>query len=135
MFIDASALVAILMSEADADWLLSRIEASGSAITSPVAVYETVLALMRERALSRVVAEQKVRTFFTVTGIEVIPITDEIGRAALDAFDRYGKGRGHPAQLHMGDCFAYGAAMTLGVPLLYKGDDFAKTALAVARVG
>ena len=59
----------------------------------------------------------------------MIPITDEIGRAALDAFDRYGKGRGHPAQLNMGDCFAYGAAMTLGVPLLFKGDDFAKTAL------
>jgi hypothetical protein len=51
----------------------------------------------------------------------------------VDVFDRYHKGRGHPAQLNLGDCFAYGAAVTLGVPLLYKGDDFAHTALAVSR--
>lgn len=129
MFIDASALVAILLHESDADALLSRVEAADERVTSPVAVYETVLALMRERGLSRVVAEQQVRAFFAATGLRVTPITDEIGRAALDAFDRYGKGRGHPAQLNMGDCFAYGAAMALGVPLLFKGDDFAATAL------
>lgn len=129
MFIDASALVAILLSESDADALLARLEVARAPSASPVAVYETVLALMRERGLSRVVAEQKVRAFFATTGIEVVAITDEIGRAALDAFDHYGKGRGHPARLNMGDCFAYGAAMTLGVPLLYKGDDFAATAL------
>ena len=129
MFIDASALVAILLSERDADELLARLEAARSPVTSPVAVYETVLALMRERGLSRLVAERQVRAFFAAAEIEVTPITDEIGRAALDAFDRYGKGRGHPAQLNLGDCFAYGAAVTLGVPLLYKGDDFAETAL------
>ena len=39
------------------------------------------------------------------------------------------KGRGGPAQLNMGDCFAYGAAAALGVPLLFKGDDFEQTAL------
>ena len=129
MFIDASALVAILLKESDADTLLSRVEAADERVTSPVAVYETVVALMREHRLSRVVAEQQIRAFFAATGLEVIPITDEIGRAALDAFDRYGKGRGHPARLNMGNCFAYGAAMTLGVPLLFKGDDFAETAL------
>ena len=129
MFVDASALVAILLSEPDADALLARVETADAPATSPVAVYETVLALMRERGLSRVVAEQQVRAFFAATEIAVVPITDEIGRAALDAFDRYGKGRGHPAQLNLGDCFAYGAAVTLGVPLLYKGSDFAKTAL------
>lgn len=84
---------------------------------------------MREHRLSRLVAEQQLRAFLDETGIEVIAITDEIGRAALDAFDRYGKGRGHPARLNLGDCFAYGAAVTLGVPLLYKGDDFTQTDL------
>jgi ribonuclease VapC len=133
MFVDASAIVAILLSEPEADALLTRLEAVQTATTSPLAIYETVLALMRERRLSRVVAEQQVRTFLKATRIEVIPITDEIGRAALDAFDRYGKGRGHPARLNLGDCFAYGAAMTLGVPLLYKGDDFTETDLR--RVG
>ncbi len=64
------------------------------------------------------------------TNISVIPITPEIGRAALEAFERYGKGRDHPGQLNMGDCFAYACARALGVPVLYKGDDFARTDLA-----
>src|SRR5437868_4142085 len=73
------------------------------------------------------IAEEHVRAALRVSEIEVIAITDEVGRAALDAFERYGKGRGHPAQLNMGDCFAYGAARTMAVPLLYKGNDFAET--------
>jgi ribonuclease VapC len=63
-------------------------------------------------------------------GIEIVPVTEEIGRIAVDAFDRYGKGRGHPAQLNMGDCFAYACAKAHGLPLLYKGADFSKTDLA-----
>lgn len=43
------------------------------------------------------------------------------------AFARYGKGRGHPAQLNMGDCFAYVAARAHDMPLLFKGDGFSKT--------
>lgn len=43
---------------------------------------------------------------------------------------RYGKGRGHPAQLNFGDCFSYACARAAGVPLLYVGTDFAKTDLA-----
>ena len=92
---------------------------------------------MSKRATSRALAEELVSDVLAAAKIEVIPITEEIGRAALDAFERYGKGRGHPAQLNMGDCFAYGAARVLGVPLLYKGDDFASTELArgARRVG
>ncbi|HEX5326814.1 MAG TPA: type II toxin-antitoxin system VapC family toxin [Acetobacteraceae bacterium] len=46
---------------------------------------------------------------------------------ALDAFSRYGKGRGHPAQLNLGDCFAYAAARNYRMLLLFKGEDFDKT--------
>jgi ribonuclease VapC len=63
-------------------------------------------------------------------GIEILPITEEIGHLAIDAFDRYGKGRGHPAQLNMGDCFAYACAKAHGLRLLYKGADFSRTDLA-----
>ncbi len=55
----------------------------------------------------------------------------EIGRAAMDAFDRYGRGR-HPARLNIGDCFAYACARTLAVPLLFKGADFSQTDIVVA---
>ncbi|MEI9900744.1 MAG: type II toxin-antitoxin system VapC family toxin [Hyphomicrobium sp.] len=84
---------------------------------------------MRRRGFSLAGAEQRANRFLESSRIVVIDITDEIGRAALDAFDRYGKGRGHPAQLNMGDCFSYAAARVLGVPLLYKGADFAQTEL------
>lgn len=42
-------------------------------------------------------------------------------------FEQYGKGTGHPAQLNMGDCFAYAMAEIHGVPLLFKGNDFTMT--------
>ena len=47
--------------------------------------------------------------------------------AASDAFDRFGKGIGHPAKLNFGDCMAYAVAKVHDVPLLYKGTDFAQT--------
>ena len=46
---------------------------------------------------------------------------------ALAAFSRYGNGRGHPAQLNLGDCFAYAMAKNARTVLLFKGEDFDKT--------
>ena len=43
------------------------------------------------------------------------------------AFQRYSKGQGHPAQLNFGDCAVYALAKTLDEPLLFVGNDFAKT--------
>ena len=60
-----------------------------------------------------------------------MPITAEMGRAALSAFDRYGRGR-HSAALNMGDCFAYACARQLDLPLLFKGDDFPLTDITIA---
>lgn len=64
--------------------------------------------------------------------IKVEPFTRDLYELAAAAFDRYGKGRGHPAQLNFGDCMAYAVAKAHGVPLLYKGDDFAQTDIASA---
>ena len=60
------------------------------------------------------------------------PNRKEAYELAAAAFDRYGRGRGHPAQLNFGDCMAYAVAKAHGVPLLYKGDDFARTDVASA---
>ncbi|WP_204262929.1 type II toxin-antitoxin system VapC family toxin, partial [Methylobacterium sp. BTF04] len=53
----------------------------------------------------------------------------------LVAFTRYGKGQGHPAQLNMGDCFAYAVAKNHRAALLYKGNDFANTDAGGASPG
>jgi ribonuclease VapC len=64
-------------------------------------------------------------------GAQVVPITEEIGRVAVEAFARFGRGN-HPARLNMGDCVAYACARDLDVPLLCKGDDFAQTDIGLA---
>ena len=129
MFVDASALVAVLLDEPEADRIAAALDNAGPHVTSPVAIFETVAALMRRKGCSRSVGEQWVRAALTAAQIAVMPVTEEIGRAALDAYDRYGKGRRHPAQLNMGDCFAFACARVHGVALLYKGEDFKKTEL------
>ena len=60
------------------------------------------------------------------------PITDKEAHTAFAAFSRYGKGRGHPAQLNLGDCFAYAMAKNAQATLLFKGEDFDKTDILAA---
>ena len=67
--------------------------------------------------------------FLRKMDVEVIPFTAEHYEAAVDAFERFGKGR-HPAALNFGDCLSYAAAHLSGLPLLYTGNDFARTDLA-----
>lgn len=64
--------------------------------------------------------------------IQLIAIQPDMGLEALKAFARYGKGQGHPAQLNMGDCFAYAVAKTHNVPLLFTGNDFPHTDITPA---
>ena len=63
--------------------------------------------------------------------IELVPVTQEQMEAARRAWRRFGKGN-HPAALNFGDCFAYALAETTGEPLLFKGEDFAKTDVEAA---
>jgi ribonuclease VapC len=127
MFVDASAIVAILTREPEADALADALERARSAITSPIAIFEAALGICRKRQASVEDAEADVDELLEVAGIRVVPITEREAETALAAFARYGKGRGHPAQLNLGDCFAYAMAKTHRTPLLFKGEDFDKT--------
>lgn len=62
---------------------------------------------------------------------EVVPVTALVAQRVAEAYGRWGKGV-HPAGLNLGDCFAYEAAKTHGCPLLFVGDDFARTDLQPA---
>lgn len=64
--------------------------------------------------------------------LAVVPMSAEAANLACDAYARYGKGVGTPGVLNLGDCLAYDVARVLGEPLLYKGDDFARTDLTAA---
>ena len=127
MFVDASAIVAMLNGEAEAGKFADALERSDARVTSPVAIFEAVLGVCRVRNATVEQAATKVAEFLKMANIQCVPITEYEARTALVAFDRYGKGRGHPAQLNLGDCFAYAVARNGNLPLLFKGDDFTKT--------
>lgn len=127
MFVDASAIVAILTGEPEADSLADALESARSAITSPIAIFEATMAICRKRHSSVAEAERDVREFLHTAQVECVEITSRDVETALDAAGRYGKGRGHPAQLNLGDCFAYAVARNFRAPLLFKGRDFSLT--------
>ena len=134
MFVDASAIVAMLTREAEADIFLDLVEAAPSPMTSPIAIFEATAGICRKRQSSVEQAQQDVRQFLADADIRVVDVTEEAATEALSAFARYGKGRGHPAQLNLGDCFAYAVAKLHASPVLFKGNDFSKTDIASACV-
>ena len=144
MFIDASVVVAVLAKEPGFEELRNRLfSAARPLFVSPTVRFEAALGLARNKSASRASAgtssaglleqaRSAVDAFVEALEIDEVPITSEIGTMAIDASVRYGKGSGHAARLNFGDCFAYACAKVLRVPLLYKGDDFAHTDLALS---
>jgi len=109
IFVDASALVAILNDEPEAAAFIAVLETETPKLTSEIAVFEAAAAIARERQVSPQEAESAVRALVTEADLEILAITVDIGGLAIEAFQKYGKGR-HPARLNMGDCFAYACA-------------------------
>jgi ribonuclease VapC len=138
MFLDASVIVAIIAEEAGYEAFQSRLFDSGGPIyVSAIARFEAVQAIARNASAPlKPTAEQLTNAGKTVdrmlAGLDVrhLDLTEDVGRLAATASATFGKAVGHPADLNMGDCFAYACAKTLNVPLLYKGNDFAQTDLA-----
>lgn len=131
MFVDASALCAILLGEGDGDIYARKIRDAVSVSTSAIAVYEATVAVMRATGADTNSARRDVEALLRLGNVTIVEIGEPESARALDAFDRYGKGR-HPARLNMGDCFAYACARSHGVPLLFKGDDFGQTDVMIA---
>ena len=128
MYIDASALVAILANEPERAEFLRAIAASETTTTSAVSVFETSLAISSLTG-SCSSALSEVMRLIEAARIQILAIDAGLLPELCIARDRYGKGSGHPARLNMGDCFSYAIARQAGVALLYKGDDFSQTDL------
>ncbi|MGE0008778.1 MAG: type II toxin-antitoxin system VapC family toxin [Parvibaculaceae bacterium] len=145
MFLDASAIVAILAREPDADHLLSRIEAATTGrFYSSISAFEAVVGLAR-RITNAVKGDQEpvppeivdrvqevVYGFLAEIEAKELAIEGDAHRAAIEACRTYGRLVAHPARLNFGDCFAYASARKAGLPLLYKGNDFAQTDIEAA---
>ena len=129
MVIDSSAVVAILFQEPDAPMFAAAIEAEPAPVISAASVVEVGLVLLSRKTKG---ARKDLADFLRESGVQVEAVDHSQAKLALDAFERYGKGGGHPAQLNFGDCFSYALAKATGKPLLFKGTDFSKTDVLAA---
>ena len=123
MVIDTSAIVAIALNEPDAAELEVRIADDPVRLISAATVLEATVVL--ETRLGDA-GGREFDLWLLKIGAEIVPVDAEQADAARRAWRRFGKGR-HAAALNYGDCFSYALALTRGEPLLFKGEDFAKT--------
>jgi ribonuclease VapC len=128
MFLDASVVAAIALSEPEAPIILEKIDIADSVYVSAIVVFEAAMALARVKGLSPEHASELIDRIITELDARLVPIDGAMALEALKAASRFGKGR-HKAALNLGDCFSYAAAYVLRVPLLYKGNDFSQTDL------
>jgi ribonuclease VapC len=129
LFVDASALVAMIAAEPERAVFLDAVFTDNDPLWSPMSCWETVSSLRLSYGLAVDVARAEAQKAADMIPLRLVAIGSEELEVALDAYHHFGKGR-HPARLNMGDCFAYACAKTNNARLLYKGDDFAKTDLA-----
>lgn len=123
MIVDSSAVIAILRAEPDRMDYINAIAKAGRRFMAAPTLLETSMVIVGRSGLE---ALPHLDLLLTETGMSIVPFTAEHAAVARDAFLRYGKGR-HPAGLNFGDCVAYAVAKLEDMPLLFKGEDFAKT--------
>lgn len=138
-FLDASAIIAFLAREPDAEAIAQALDAATPPfLVSPLVVFEAVTGLARAKGGAHrsgapiTEAEVVVTAFLAELDAEIVPVSAEIGALALDACRAFGRAAGKQADLNFGDCFAYACARHHGAPLLFKGADFARTDIARA---
>lgn len=130
MVIDTSALVAILTGEPEQTRFIHAISGASQCLLSTANWVETSIVVETRYGpaglhhLDRLLAR---------ANIETAAVDANQAHRAREAYQRYGKGR-HPAGLNFGDCFSYALAATRSEPLLFKGNDFAQTDIAVVDV-
>ncbi len=130
--VDSSAVVAIMLGEPDAPALLARLAEDPDRMMSVAGYVETGTVLAGRRAKNRFRAVDDLDAFLDEAGIVLAPLDPAQARTALRARIRYGRGMGHGGVLNFGDAFAYALAMTRSAPLLFIGEDFGTTDVAVA---
>lgn len=122
MILDTSSIVAILLKEPGFENLLQTITEGDAAVGTATLTETAIVLSARLRRDARPVLSR----FLTEASVAVVPFGEAHYSAATDAWLRFGKGR-HPASLNFGDCLSYAVAKLADEPLVFVGDDFART--------
>jgi ribonuclease VapC len=128
VIVDSSALLAVVWNEPEAERLARALQAAPMRRIGVVNWFESMMV-----AEARSGAASARALLLTLADLDIQPLAFDQDQmlAAYGAWQRFGKGR-HPAQLNLGDCCAYAAAVVNGEPLLFKGDDFSRTDVPAA---
>lgn len=131
MVVDPSVLLQVLFDEPGAaDAVRTVLDADDPIVTSVGALEAEVVWGARTGF-----ADDAVATLLERLGARVVAFDAAHLDEARAAYARFGKGRGHPARLNLGDCVSYAVARSLGRPLAFKGDDFVHTDVDAVRTG
>lgn len=128
MVVDTSAFIAIL-DEPDGPDYLEALTTARRVAASALTIYETRIVLSGRRDGRRRFkegAEDQLAVMLVGLSVEIAPFTEAQAILAHHAYLRFGRGF-HPAGLNLADCAAYALAKQRGEPLLFKGEDFART--------
>lgn len=128
--VDTSALIAILLDEAEAGRCAAAIAEADPALISAATVAETGIVMLSRHGPR---GADKVRALIQEGRLQVENVTEEHAELAIEAYGSYGKGQTGTANLNYGDCFSYALAKATGVPLLFKGSDFSQTDVEAVR--
>lgn len=120
MVVDTSALMAILLDEPEADACIAALEEEEELLISAGTVAEALIVAKRRNV------GEEMDSLLHGLGCEIVNVTAASAQRIAAAYDAWGKGV-HRASLNFGDCFAYEVAKERNAPLLYVGDDFART--------
>jgi ribonuclease VapC len=123
--VDSSALIAIAKKEPEEEAFAHAIGVRDALVGAPT-LFETRLVL---QSLLAAGADRFVEDIVANPAVRVVAFDVEHYQLAAAAFQKYGRGQGHPAKLNFGDCMTYAVAKFHDAPLLFKGKDFAHTDL------
>jgi ribonuclease VapC len=118
--VDTSALMAVVLNEAEADACIAVLETETEILISAGTVAEALIVSARRNV------GDEVKSLIDGLGFDIVAVSPASARRIAEAYGRWGKGV-NPAALNFGDCFAYELAMDHACGLLYVGGDFAKT--------
>ena len=123
MVIDSSAIIAVLLNEANAAQIAEAIDSGSQRLLSAASLLEASITIESRKGEA---AGRELDLLIYRAAIEVVAVDQNQAEIARIAWRRYGRGR-HPAGLNYGDCFSYALARSRGLPLLFQGEDFSRT--------
>jgi ribonuclease VapC len=126
MVIDASALLAILLGEPEAQALAEAIAGDPKRLVGAVSALEAAIVIHARKGAAGV---RELDLLLHTARVTVVSLDADQALLARSAQEKFGRGH-HPAALNLGDCCSYALARASGERLLFKGNDFSQTDLS-----